>query len=148
MGLVRLNGVGGKALRSPAQIVDDPRQQIEPYIDEAYAVLMREKAIGVAAPQIGVPYRWYVSPTQGLVVNPVLSELDNKNSIVEGCLSLPDKWFECERYSALKIDYQEIDLTAVSKELSGYDAYVAQHEVDHLDGVLISDHGTRKYAGE
>lgn len=148
MGLVRLNGVGGKALRKPAQEVTNPREQIEPFIEEAYAIMNREKAIGVAAPQLGVPYRWYVSPTQGLVVNPVISELEDKRSIIEGCLSLPDKWFECDRFAKCKIEYVEIDLTQVTKELNDYEAFVAQHEIDHLNGTLISDHGTRKYAGE
>jgi peptide deformylase len=148
MGLVRLNGANGRSLRKPCQEVTNAKEQIEPYIEEAYAIMARERAIGVAAPQIGVPYRWFVSPTQGLVANPVLSNLEEKVSIIEGCLSLPDKWFECDRYKKLQIDYLEVDLTPVTKHLEGYDAFVAQHEIDHLNGCLISDHGSRKYAGE
>ena len=148
MGLVRLNGANGKTLRKSCEEVTLPREQIEPYIEEAYTVMAREKAIGVAAPQIGVGYRWFVSPTLGLIVNPTISELENPVSIVEGCLSLPDKWFECDRFKNVTLDYFEIDLTPVSKTLEGFDAYVVQHEVDHLNGTLIADHGTRKYAGE
>lgn len=146
--MVRLNGANGKSLRQVAENVTDPLTQIEPYIEEAYAIMNREAAIGVAAPQLGVPYRWYITPGFGLVANPVLTDLENKFSIVEGCLSLPERWFEVERYKTVTINYQEIDLTAVTKILTEYEAFVAQHEVDHLDGILIQDHGTRKYAGE
>lgn len=148
MGLLRVNGPNGKRLRSLSSEVTDPSIEVEPYVEEAYRVMSRESGIGIAAPQIAVFYRWYVTPTMGIVINPTITNKENSVSIIEGCVSIPGKWFETTRYKNITLEYYDIEMNHNVKEYEDYESFVVQHEVDHLDGILISDHGERKYSGE
>lgn len=147
MGLVRLNGPNGKRLRNTCEPVTDYSTQVDPYVQRGLEIIVREEGIGLAAPQMGVPYRWYLNNKGEVIINPEIVETGEPCSIVEGCLSIPGRWFEVDRFKSVTMEYDNGD-ERIRVELDGFDAYVAQHECDHLDGRLISDHGTRRYAGD
>ena len=58
----------------------------------------------------------------------------------EGCLSLPDQFAEIERPEGIKIEYINEKNKLISKNISGYEARVLQHEIDHLSGRLFVDY--------
>jgi peptide deformylase len=113
-------------------------------------VLMNDAlGIGLAATQLGVPHRLLVyrvepdSPVNALV-NPEI-EWSSKDSetLEEGCLSLPGVHVDVERPIHVRVRALDEAGEAVVIEASGLEARVIQHEVDHLDGVLILDRTTR-----
>jgi len=101
--------------------------------------------IGLAAPQVGVMHRLLVYRTElegsvAALVNPVLEWCSKeKETSEEGCLSLGPVRVPIER--AVRVDVEARDATGepVSLSLEGMDARVVQHELDHLDGVLLLD---------
>jgi peptide deformylase len=150
MGLVRLNGQGGKFLREPTAPVDDIAQQVLPYIDEAKRIIEREQGVGLAAPQMGLPYKWYMDQLFMVYINPEISEDPEAEliNVFEGCLSIPERWYSTKRVSHIDLTFTDITGTQQILELSGVRERVAQHECDHLSGTMISDHGQRVYKGD
>ena len=108
-------------------------------------VFMRaHRGIGLAAPQVGVLQRIVVAdPGQGPVclVNPKILARDGAALMAEGCLSLPGVKVDVKRNAQIEIRGTNPQGKRVQFEANGLLARVLQHEVDHLNGVLICDHG-------
>ena len=129
-------------LRSKAMIVSDP---LEKGVFKAMVGFMHtKKGIGLAAPQIGIPLRFFVTDVPGdkprLFINPEISfRSEEKESALEGCLSLPGKSASVKR--AKKIHVAATDLKGRKFLLccGGLLARCIQHEYDHLDGILFID---------
>jgi peptide deformylase len=99
--------------------------------------------IGLAAPQVGIARRMLVAEIEGQVVrliNPVITASTGFGRLVEGCLSLPEREVDIER--PWEIEVLGFDSRGRKQEfrVSGLWARVIQHEIDHLNGVLICDH--------
>jgi len=95
--------------------------------------------VGLAAIQIGVPVRmaWFKDgEKEYTLINPIITKATK--AVVnpkEGCLSIPDVWTATKRYMDVTIRHQgEEEMETL--ELSGFPAIVAQHEIDHMDGIL------------
>jgi peptide deformylase len=113
--------------------------------------LMHEAlGIGLAATQVGVMHRllvYRVDPDApvAVVVNPVLEwASDEREPLEEGCLSLPGVLVEVERPIHVRVSARDERGDDLLIEASGLEARVLQHEMDHLDGVLILDRTTRE----
>jgi peptide deformylase len=105
---------------------------------------------GIAAPQLGIHNRAFVAklfPGVFVFVNPQLTLKGHRSPSTEGCLSVPDCFRTVERNFNVAIDAdiimrianRKIERVVGPMELSGFDAFVVQHENDHLDGVLMTD---------
>ena len=109
--------------------------------------LMREgKGVGLAAPQVGESIRLFVMNPTGeanddrIYVNPILSDPHGgDDEAEEGCLSLPNIHVDVLRSKSMRIDAQDLEGRRFSDTQNGFVARVWQHEVDHLNGVLILD---------
>jgi peptide deformylase len=106
--------------------------------------------IGLAAPQVGVMHRLFVyrvdpeAPVTALV-NPKLEWVSKETEAMdEGCLSLPGVLVEVDRPVQVRVRAQDERGEPVTVEASGLEARVIQHEIDHLDGVLILDRTSRE----
>jgi peptide deformylase len=102
------------------------------------------QGVGLAATQVGVLRRVFVfEPGEDgprTVVNPVVTERSSETALdEEGCLSLQTVRVPVERATSLVLEGKDETGADVRHELEGYAARVAQHELDHLDGVLIID---------
>jgi hypothetical protein len=99
--------------------------------------------MGLAAPQLGLSIRAFV--VQGtdrawMAVNPeILRQSRSTSKEWEACLSLPHYVAVVERPRTIRVRYNDIDGRRTSRSLSGQDARVFQHELDHLDGILFTD---------
>jgi peptide deformylase len=106
--------------------------------------------IGLAATQLGVMHRvlvYRVEPEAplGVLVNPEFEfRGDEVETMEEGCLSLPGVGVEVERPTQVRVRAQDERGAPVTIEASGLEARVIQHEIDHLDGVLILDRTSRE----
>jgi len=115
------------------------------------AVLMNDAlGIGLAAPQVGISHRVLVyrvepdSPTVALI-NPKVEWSSRDQEISEeGCLSLPLVHVDVERPVAVLVHAQDEHGAELVIEATGLEARVIQHEIDHLDGILILDRTTRE----
>ncbi len=73
-------------------------------------------------------------------INPKILSCSKTTKIYfEGCLSIPNIWGKVKRHTSIKVSYQDIDGNQIIKTLKGIPAWIFQHEVDHLNGILFSD---------
>lgn len=122
------------------KVVDDKIRQI--LDDMAETMYNTENGGGLAAPQVGILKRLVVIDMgEGLIklVNPKIIAEEGNQEVVEGCLSIPNKWGKLERpkkvtVQALNENGEEIILTG-----TGDLAKCFCHEIDHLDGILFTD---------
>jgi peptide deformylase len=140
---------GDPVLRSRARQVE---RFDDALVDEVkrMGVLMDDAlGIGLAATQLGVMHRvlvYRIDPEAplGVLVNPTIEwSGDEVETMEEGCLSLPGVGVEVERPVRVRVSAQDETGAQLVVEASGLEARVIQHEVDHLDGVLILDRTTR-----
>ena len=103
--------------------------------------------VGLAANQIGLPWRLFVvnigvetdKDNLVTVVNPEITAMEGSELGEEGCLSIPDVISEVNRASHVEIKGYDLDGNEVRYEAQGYLARAFQHEMDHLNGVLFWD---------
>jgi peptide deformylase len=107
---------------------------------------MREaKGVGLAAPQIGINLRLFVMNHNGqpesnrVYVNPVLSDADGDAEDEEGCLSLPKININVFRPEKVRIAAMDATGKPIEQAETGYIARIWQHEVDHLNGIMLTD---------
>jgi peptide deformylase len=140
---------GDPALRARAREID---RFDDALVEEARRMghLMHDAyGIGLAATQLGVMHRLLVYRTElegqvAALVNPVLEWASKeKETAEEGCLSLPTVAVEVERPVHVRVRAQDERGEPLLVEASGLEARVIQHEMDHLDGVLILDKTSR-----
>ncbi|MEA2310079.1 MAG: peptide deformylase, partial [Solirubrobacteraceae bacterium] len=140
---------GDPVLRSRALEVETFDARLVEEVRRMGQVMHDALGIGLAATQVGVMHRVLVyrvdpdGPVAGLV-NPVLEWTSDEEEIMEeGCLSLPGVLVEVERPIHARVRAADEHGEALMIEASGLEARVLQHEMDHLDGVLILDRTSR-----
>ncbi len=109
-----------------------PAKELMETIEVMRIILRKSAALGLAAPQIGVPLRLFITAWDEVFINPKLERGHTTEMGLEGCLSIPGKAYKVRRAVTVKVN---------GKQYSGLTARVIQHEYDHLDGILISDTG-------
>lgn len=103
--------------------------------------------VGLAANQIGLPWRMFVvnlgveTEKENLVsvINPEITAMEGSEPGEEGCLSIPDVLAEVNRATQIEIKGYDLDGNEVCYEAEGYLARAFQHEMDHLNGILFWD---------
>jgi len=115
--------------------------EIQKLLPEMIATMRKEKGVGLAAPQIGVPLRlavMEVDKKQYCLINPEITSLSQEKIVFEeGCLSLPGEFFPIVRSESVTLRYQNEKGLPKKLRATGFLAVVIQHEVDHLEGILI-----------
>jgi peptide deformylase len=140
---------GDPALRSVARPIDRFDAALAEEVRRMGHLMHDAYGIGLAATQLGVMHRVLVYRTEmegavAALVNPVLEWASkDKESAEEGCLSLPGVAVEVERPVHVRVRAQDERGEPLLVEASGLEARVIQHEMDHLDGVLILDKTSR-----
>jgi peptide deformylase len=147
--LVHVRQYGDPVLRAEARPVEVFDERLREEIARMAGLMNDALGIGLAATQVGVLNRVLVyrvehdSPVNALV-NPVIEwSGGDKEILEEGCLSLPGVHVDVERPIYVRVRAQDAAGEPIVIEASGLEARVIQHEVDHLDGVLILDRTSR-----
>ena len=143
LALARIRQYGDSVLRMKARDVETFDDDLERLVERMTALMHEASGVGLAATQVGVLRRLFVFMDDGedrVIVNPVTThssreiELDD-----EGCLSLRDVLVPVERPTSVTIEGVDVKGAPVKLELEPPSSRVVQHELDHLDGVLIID---------
>lgn len=151
---------GHPVLRKEAQNVTPDYPDLKKLVDDMFETMENSDGVGLAAPQIGRPDAIVVidaTPLQedfpecaGMrlaLINPTLEILDGPEvTRPEGCLSLPGISENVTRTEHIRLTWQDTDFNTHTQEMSGFLARIVQHELDHLDGQVFTDHlsGIRK----
>jgi peptide deformylase len=145
---------GDPVLKQRASDVADVDGSLAQLVDDMVATMYAAPGIGLAAPQVGVQKRLFVYDLQDgrgprTVINPVISDYDGEWAYEEGCLSVPGLSWEIIRPKRVLLTGYDLDGNEVSVEADEIESRCFQHELDHLDGVLLLerlDTDTRKQA--
>ena len=98
-----------------------------------------QECVGMAANMIGVRKRIIVFDDNGtakLMFNPEIVHASSEYSTEEGCLSLVGQR-PCQRYRKIRVSYQDESFKTCQKSFSGFTAQIIQHEIDHINGIVI-----------
>jgi peptide deformylase len=131
-------------LRQMCEPVERFDSELEDLVHEMLVLMRANSGIGLAAPQVGVRKRLFVCKLEGrtlCAINPQLKQNKGTAEMIEGCLSLPGVQVKVARNKKLLLRGYDVQGRRTRFKLSGLWARVAQHEVDHLNGVLICDYG-------
>jgi peptide deformylase len=145
---------GDPVLKQRATEITDVDGTLVRLAEDMIETMYEAPGVGLAAPQVGVGKRLFVYDLQdgrgpGVVVNPVISEVEGEWSYDEGCLSVPGLAREIVRPKVIHLTGYDLDGNEISVEADELAARAFQHELDHLDGVLLIerlDADTRKQA--
>jgi len=150
---VGLNGMrelyGDPVLKSSAREVDRFDDDLRTQIETMGQIMEDALGIGLAATQVGklqrvLVYRVEPDSPVNAVVNPVIEWSGGElETMEEGCLSLQGVLVDVERPVHVRVRAQDEHGAPITIEASGLEARVLQHEIDHLDGVLILDRTSR-----
>lgn len=139
-----ITGAESDMLRKKALPIEDPLDpSTQQLISDMFVAMHEADGLGLAAPQIGVSKRLAVIEINAeklVLINPTLEgHEDGRILFEEGCLSLPGQFLSIERYETITVKYQDEHGAHQNLTTSGLLAIAIQHEIDHLDGILIVD---------
>jgi peptide deformylase len=141
--------LGDPVLKSSATPVDRFDESLRRQVARMAGIMNDAYGVGLAAPQLGVSQRllvYRVGPDAPVIVlaNPEIEwASDGSEGLEEGCLSIPGITVDVERPVHVRVRALDEQGEPRSVEASGLEARVIQHEIDHLDGVLILDRTSR-----
>lgn len=143
----------------PVQIVDKRIKDIIDRMKKELLATRNPKGVGLAAPQIGIPLRIFITRPKedsviGIFINPdiiwksdQMTEIDrgkNANTSLkndkklEGCLSIPEVWGHLKRADKVRLKFMDENGIQTENEYSGFMATIIQHETDHVNGILFT----------
>jgi peptide deformylase len=139
---------GDAILRKRAEAVEGIDDKIFSLIERMKVIIALAKGVGLAAPQVGEGIRLFIVEERFLTgvqairvfINPELLEKEGRVVEEEGCLSLPDIDGNVERAKRVKVSALNEEGKPFTIEANDLYARAIQHEMDHLNGVLIVDH--------
>jgi peptide deformylase len=147
--LAHVRRLGDPVLRARALLVERFDEELEKEAARMGELMHDALGVGLAATQVGIlhrmlVYRAYADDPLTVLVNPELEWASDELEIAEeGCLSLPGVHVEVERAAAVRVRAKDQRGRDLRIEAEGLDARVIQHEMDHLDGILILDRISR-----
>lgn len=154
---------GDPVLKKMAEEIDEDYEGLDQLIADMFETMYAAHGVGLAAPQIGRSIRLFVvdaSPfaesdedgeedprAEGVenfkkvFINPIIEEEEGKEwAFNEGCLSIPKIREDVQRKPKIRVTYFDENWEFHEEEFDGYAARVVQHEYDHIEGILFTDH--------
>lgn len=145
---------GQPVLKKKAADIENNDDALKTLIENMWETMYNAKGIGLAAPQIGKSIRLFLIDTvqvmeeenidkgvkQAFINAEIIEEEGMPWTYEEGCLSIPDIRADVERLNKIKIKYLDVDFKEHIEEFDGINARVIQHEYDHIEGVLFTEH--------
>src|SRR5262249_44184709 len=136
------------SLRHPARPLTAIDRKVQLAARSMLDLMYENKGLGLAAPQVGLPYQMFVvnyagdaqqEAQEGVYINPVILERKGTQEGEEGCLSFPGLFQKIRRAKTIKAQAYNLQGQLVEVELSELPSRLWQHEVDHLHGILFID---------
>lgn len=146
--------MGHPVLRAENSEVPTDYPELKKLVADMFETMYFSEGVGLAAPQVGLSLRLVVIDADPVseafpeckgrkftLINPKVTVLDGESvSRAEGCLSIPGISENVSRVEHIRLDWLDEDFKPHSEELSGFVARIVQHECDHLEGVVFTDH--------
>ena len=133
-------------LRKVSKDVKNIDQKLSKVYNEMCILMNNEKGIGLAAPQIGINERFFISKDFSndsdktiIFINPEIIEAEDVIESKEGCLSIPGHYDYVKRNNRILVSYLDLSGKNEKREFLDMQSIVFQHELDHLDGILFPD---------
>ncbi|HAN95201.1 MAG: peptide deformylase [Limnochordia bacterium] len=142
MAVLPIVKIGDPILETRAQEVPRITKKITKLVEDMIETMYEANGAGLAAPQVGVNKRIIVVDLgEGPVclINPVVQSAQGEEIDVEGCLSIPERWVYVKRAAEIEVTGLNEKGKPVRVKAEGFLARALQHEIDHLDGILILD---------
>lgn len=148
---------GHPVLRKKCEEVDTSNPDLKQLVADMFETMYHSEGVGLAAPQIGKPIRVIVIDGDVLadkfpeckdlkmaLINPKLEVIEDEDPVTreEGCLSLPGLSENVKRHEHVKLEWLDEDLNPHSQEFKGFASRIIQHEFDHLEGTVYTDHAS------
>lgn len=151
--MLRMCYYGNPVLRRKAKPIVTITDEIRQLAQQMVEILQEQRGIGLAAPQVGVSLRLFIStvyPDQAngeatygeprIFINPILTHPSkNMCEMNEGCLSIPGLSASVARPESIELEAQDLEGQIWRESLNGFWARVCMHEIDHLNGILYID---------
>lgn len=143
-----ITGEKNPILRAMSEPVKKFDASLKKFAKDLKEAMIKAEGLGIAAPQVGKNIRVFIAvlnyktdhQTTMTMVNPEILSHGTKMEIKEeGCLSLPGKYGDVERFIEITVAFYDLEGTRQVFELKGLNARVVQHENDHINGVLFID---------
>jgi peptide deformylase len=149
--------IGDPVLKKKAVDIEKDYPKLDELIADMYATMYKASGVGLAAPQIGLSIRLFIvdgAPFQDdedkevknfkkIFINPkITKEEGEKWPFQEGCLSIPGIREDVRRHSTVHITYYDAAFNKYEETYTGMSARIIQHEYDHVEGILFTDHLT------
>jgi peptide deformylase len=139
---------GDRILTTPASEVTEFDGQLRKLIDDMFETMYSASGLGLAAPQVGIPFRVFVMDCNQpertrlklALINPVIELEEGEQTASEGCLSVPGFSFEIVRPQRIVVRGQDTDGSTVTLDVTDLAARCVAHESDHLNGKLVLNH--------
>lgn len=145
---------GDPVLKKVGKDIDKNYPKLQELIKNMQETMEHANGVGLAAPQIGLDIRLFIIDSQLMMAEgeehkgiketfinaQIIEETGKEWEFEEGCLSIPDIRENVSRKSTIKIKYLDKDFKEHTKEFDGLTARVIQHEYDHIEGILFTDH--------
>ena len=134
--------VGDPVLRKKSFLVTDFGQKTKELLDDMKDTVKKAEGAGLAAPQVGVLRRVFVTDVDGVFrefINPEIIKMSGKQVGEEGCLSVKGKFGTVERPYKVTIKAQDRNGKFFTLTTEGFEAKAICHEYDHLEGILYID---------
>lgn len=135
--------LGQPVLREQAAPIDTIDDEVRQLVADLFETMDAALGVGLAANQVGVARRVAVIDTEEhrfAMINPRITATAGKVGANEGCLSIPDLFAEVTRPERITLEATNEQGEPFTLELDGLTARAVQHEIDHLDGVMFTDH--------
>ncbi len=149
MAVRKIVTLGNPILRQRASPVGKITKSEQKLIDDMFETMEWNEGVGLAAPQIAVPKRIFVAQWEGeryAIINPTIEWRSDDMVIgMEGCLSIPRVQAEVNRHLKIRVRGLDRDGKPIVLEPEGWLARIFQHEIDHLDGILIIDRSNKLF---
>lgn len=139
---------GDPILRTKMEHFDFQNPPIDP-VKLAFTLadtMIKNNGIGLAANQIGLPYRVFAMKTNPVIVafNPRIVDKGSQETLLEeGCLTFPGLLVKVKRSDIIKVRYAEPNGQIKTTKFTGLTAHIFQHELDHLNGIIMTDYVNR-----
>ncbi len=136
------------SLRHPAKPLPAIDERVRTIARKMVELMYEAKGLGLAAPQVGLPYQLFVAnyagdstnqEAEGIYINPVILDKEGTIEGEEGCLSFPQLYQKVRRARTVRVQAYNLEGQLLELKLSELPARIWQHEVDHLHGVLFID---------
>lgn len=142
---------GDSVLRKRARNIEKGELNLEQLRTDMFETMYAARGVGLACPQIGMDLRMFVVDGEPMdeemkdfkttFINPELLDSNGEPwSFEEGCLSIPGVREDVVREPIIRIRYYDVNWKKHEEELSGLRARIVQHEYDHVEGILFTDH--------